>query len=454
VQHQFDHACKIAQDHQMAGRRAEAFAIWRELACKFPEQPMPFYALGMMCVEDDQDHIAIGMLQYAASINPRDAWTWANLGSVMKRQEHRDKAAVCYRKALEIEPKNQLALTGLAGCYVNAGNPAPGIVYARRALEIDGPHKPNARNDLALMLLEMGEWEEGFRHYRHRSDLAIYHVRDFGDVPRWDGQKVGTLALHAEQGLGDEILFASCLADVLPLADRIVAECNERVLPLLRRSFPSIIWYGTHDELMDREANGIKAWERLGDLSYLFRGSPQACPGIPYLRADYAKIRGYRARLEAMREGPYIGFAWLGGTGPTHRIERRAPREHWASLINNAPGVKISLQYGEDGARHARKMNLHHWQGVIDDLDETAALIMALDCVVSSPQTVIHMAGALGKRCLVALSSKPAWRYQLSGPMPWYKSVELVRQHEEDWGPVFFNIGERLANLRQLQAAE
>lgn len=449
---QFEQACKLAQDYQLAGQFSSALPILVDLACKFPEQPYPFYALGMQAVEEGQDHLAIAILQYALTLNPRDTFCWANLGTVMKRQEHIDKALHCYKNALEIDKKNPLALTNIAGCYVNKGNPQPGISYAKKALDIPGDHQKHARNTLALLLLESGDWKRGFEEYRYRSDLPNFHVRDYGAVPRWEGQKVATLAIHAEQGLGDEIMFTSCIPDAQQYADQIVAECNERNLPLLQRSYPSVRWYATHEELMDHEANGITAWKRMGDLPGWFRKSPKDCPGVPYLRADYAKVLGYRARLQAMGEGPYIGFAWLGGTSSTHRFDRRAPKEQWIELIQDAPGIKVSLQYGNE-ARSAKKLGLHHWQSVVDDLDETAALIMALDVVVSSPQTVIHLAGALGKRCLVALSSKPAWRYQITGPMPWYKSVELIRQPEDNWDYVFKTIGDKLADLRLLQAA-
>jgi hypothetical protein len=83
---------------------------------------------------------------------------------------------------------------------------------------------------------------------------------------------------------------------------------------------------------------------------------------------------------------------------------------------------------------------------MIDDLDEFAALIMALDAVVSSPQTAIHMAGALGKTCLVPMSNKPAWRYQMFGPMPWYGSVNLIRQNGDDWADVFDRVKVTLAD--------
>lgn len=441
-------ACLTAQQHYDSGNRSGGLEILKELACKFPDEPMPYYMLAMWLLEDGQDHLAIPVLHYTISLAPENPEMWSNLGGMFKKQEHRERAIACYQTALKIDQNFAPALKGMAGTFVNQGNPGPGLEYAKRALAIEGEHKIAARNDLALLLLESGDWENGFREYRSRADLPMYHVREYG-VPRWDGGTVKTLAVHAEQGIGDEILFASCLPDVR--AGQIVAECSPRLLTLFQRSFPHIRWYGSHDELMASEKPD--AWERMGDLPGRFRKKPSDCPGTPFLRADPAKVVGYRARLESMGNGPYIGFAWLGGTSGTHRLDRRAPRDHWGRLIERTPGTKVSLQYGEDGSRHAQQFGLHHWQSMIDDLDECAALIMALDVVVSSPQTVIHISGALGKRCIIPLSSKPAWRYQVSGPMPWYRSVELVRQKGDDWSPVFESIGDEVGALCNAKAA-
>ena len=441
-------ALKGVQSLYAAGHRPRALEIVKELATKFPDEPMPTYMLSSWLLEDGQDHLAIPLLRFVATLAPDNPEVWANLGGLFKKTEHRDKAIECYDKALAIDPNFPAALKGMAGACVNQGDPERGIIYARRALQFHGPHEPSARNDLALLLLESGQWEEGFREYRRRVELPMFHVRDYGIAPRWDGkEKVGTLAVHPEQGLGDEILFASCLPDLMPFAGKIVAECNDRLLTLFRRSFPDVAWFGTHEELM---ASGIRidAWERLGDLPGRFRKKPADCPGTPFLKADPAKVAGYRARLEALGAGPHIGFAWLGGTSATHRLDRRAPRSMWAELIHRAPGVKVSLQYGPEAAKHAAEWGLHHWPAAIDDLDEFAALIMALDVVVSSPQTAVHFAGALGKPCIVAQSSKPSWGFQLSGPMPWYRSVELVRQQGDDWMQVFRGIDADLAKLR------
>jgi hypothetical protein len=94
-------------------------------------------------------------------------------------------------------------------------------------------------------------------------------------------------------------------------------------------------------------------------------------------------------------------------------------------------------------SRHG--IEVHHWQEAIDDYDETAALVGALDLVVSVCTSVIHLAGALGKPAWVMVPLIPEWRYMSEGEsMPWYPSVRLFRQRRyRQWNGVI----DRVAGL-------
>ena len=102
----------------------------------------------------------------------------------------------------------------------------------------------------------------------------------------------------------------------------------------------------------------------------------------------------------------------------------------------------VCLQRGDckdeiDAAR-AAGLDMQWWPEAIDDIEESAALIVALDQVVSVDNTVVHLAGALGRSCFAILSRVPDWRYRSEGDdMPWYPSVKLFRQARvHDWQEV------------------
>jgi hypothetical protein len=112
----------------------------------------------------------------------------------------------------------------------------------------------------------------------------------------------------------------------------------------------------------------------------------------------------------------------------------------------------VSLQYTDCGEELARLERDHgvripHWQEAIEDYDETAALVCALDLVVSVQTSVVHLAGALGRPAWVMVPAVAEWRYLARGErMPWYPSVEIWRQREPgEWAPVVEAIARRLA---------
>lgn len=458
------------------GQPDKALEIWDRMICDTPDRAEAYYGLGTCLAMIGRDGGAIAALNHAISLAPSNPNVWVQYGMIMRRNQHPDASRHCFQQALKIAPDHARALTGLAGSYVNMGDPAKGIQPARKALKLV-PDLWHAHNDLALLLLETGQWAEGWKEYGHRGNLDGYHVRDYGPVEKWTGERVRCLALHPEQGLGDEILFASCLPDLLGLKpgvthdpttgphphcpDEIVCEVNPRLLDFFRRSFPTVRFYGTHDEVMKAEYTTIEAWDRLGDLAQRFRPSPDACPGLPYMKADPAATLGYRARLEALGPPPYLGLAWHGGTPATHEAVRNAPLEQWKKILDG-PGTKISVQYGEHGQRFAPRLGLPHWQAAIDNIDELIALTAALDGVISVCQTQVHIAGSLGIPCLVVCPSRYSWQFAplFNGDparMAWYRSVALYRQPGLDWAPVFdrlaADIAETYAAVEREEAA-
>lgn len=414
------------------GRADLAAQMFDALVVSHPEKPEPYLGLGVSLYRLEKMGGAIAALNHAVSIAPDDPDTWAALGGVLKHNEHYEAARECFRRCIKIDPNHVGGLTGMAGSYVNQGEPDPGIPYARKALKLN-PDNIHALNDLALLLLEKGDWEEGWKRYGERYRHPNYHVRDFGGTPRWDGGRVKRLAISPEQGLGDEILFASCLPDVLREVDSVCMEVAPRLLEFFKRSFPQVSFYGSHEEMLAKEKPN--AWERLMDLPDWYRFYKDMCPGTPYMKADEAKVLGYRKRLEALGPGPYVGIAWKGGTKTTHEKLRNPPIELWSEIVT-LPGTFVSLQYG-DQAHVAEALNVPHWPKILEDLDEQAALIKACDLVITVCQTALHISGSMGVPTWVLTPKKTSWAFAGSDEkMPWYNSVRLIRE-KSGWPEMF-----------------
>lgn len=435
---------------EMAGRFQEALAIWDRAGCVSPTEPSCLVGMATNLLNMGLNAAGSAILRLCVEHNPELSGAWYLLAQGLRKQQDNEAARFCYDEALKRENPDSLKIhiyTGYAGSYVNMGNPEDGLKWAEKALEID-PEFSHAVNAKALLLLEAGRWKEGWVEYEKRWKLPAYSVRDYPGLPQWDGKsKVETLFIHEEQGLGDEILFLSCVPDLFPYADKIVGECQGRLIELFRRSFPQVTWYATPQEVVASEEYAAadpnrSAWFRMGDLPKIFRSEPKDCPGTPFLKADPIKVAGYKARLRALGPGPYIGFSWKGGTADTHERVRNAPKEKWRALIEKCPGTPVSIQYGP-----GEKLGLAHWQSAIDDLDEFAALLASLDLVVSCCGAAVHFAGGLGVPCWVSTPVEKAWRY--SAGMPWYSSVSL---YEGSWEKVFYGLGYDLERLSRKAA--
>jgi ADP-heptose:LPS heptosyltransferase len=75
------------------------------------------------------------------------------------------------------------------------------------------------------------------------------------------------------------------------------------------------------------------------------------------------------------------------------------------------------------------------WGPDITDFGTAAAMLSALDLLVTVDTATAHLAGALGLPALVLLPHVPDWRWGLSGEASdWYGSLRLLRQQRQgDW---------------------
>lgn len=397
------------------------------------DDPLVLFLLGAGYQSQKYLGTAISHLRRAVEIRPEMDMAWHNLGVCYRMAEYYDLAEGAYRKALEIDPDRADTLAMLAGAFINVGNPGPGILYARQSLELED--SPHAHNHLALALLETGAWKEGWKEYEHRWSVPerAQHIRDYGDVPKWDGRSLdGTLVIHGEQGLGDEILYMSLFHEIK--AEHVVIECAPRLVDLFERSF-GVQCYGTHEALMEDMWPGdeIAAWLPMGDLPRLFRNTDDSFDGQkPFLAPSPERVEKWRAKLDETGPGPHIGLAWYGGNQATHQSLRCVPLDKWAPILEN-DATFVSVQYG------VKEAQIPHWNP--DDFDELTALIQACDLVITVNQTAVHQAGGLGKECWTLTPKACAWRYAPGGDkMVWYPSVTQFRE-TNGWDEVIERVG-------------
>ena len=436
-----------ANELHLQGKFAEAELIYGQLMEQNYNNVGLMATLGSLYVQNQQWGLGIHFLQCAMDMGLKEPDAYTNLAVAYQRSGQYDKARIWYEKSIEGESTPE-ALTNYSGMFVEAGNPEKCIALCEDAIK-KNPHLAMAHWNMALALLGEGIWDRAWEEHEWGFiPKGLREDRDVIGLPKWDGTPGQRVLIYGEQGLGDEIMFASILPDILK-TNPVVLECHERLATLFRKAFPEIeAVYGTRwEEKVDWGGNHkFDARLAIGSLGKFYRRSREAFPGDSYLRADPLP-HGNKFR---------VGISWVGGGKKLGRVQKRSVPLTWWKSILNVPGVEfVSLQYTDSDEdldmMDARGYDIQrHEYAKAHEYYDTARLVASCDLVITVATSVVHLAGALGVPCWVLTPKFPAWRYQNQGGMPWYRSVRLYRSpdaKQDGWMPVIQRIGFDLDEL-------
>jgi tetratricopeptide (TPR) repeat protein len=363
-----------------------------------------------------------------------------NLALILKDQGRLDEARAMYQELIARSPDNPKLALDLGTLALECDGDLPAARAWYRKAQVSGEARP--RLSEALLDLAEGRFDSAWNKYEARKEVADQRFQHshFAHLPPWDGKSDCRLLVYGEQGLGDEIMFASMLPDLAQRVRRITVMCDARLGALFRRSFPDCEVIAEARASQDERAKtlqDIDAAVAAGSLGALFRRSRDDFPRhAGYLVADAGKVAGWKERLAA---GRHAGLSWIGGIQKTGRGRRSIPMEALQPLLE-LPLQWVSLQHGVSGSP------LREFPGVTEDLDDLAALLNALDVVVSVCNTTVHLAGALAKPVHVMAPFVPEWRYGISGDMLWYPSARVFRQARYgDWSEVIAAVARSIA---------
>lgn len=384
-----------------------------------------------------------------------------NMALIDRELGHYDNAVKKLKKALAIEPNYIEALSHLGLTLYDQGKPDEAIICYNTALK-KAPGFEEAIWNRSTALLSLGKYHEGWKDYKYRwrPNSNIRH-RPF-TYPPWNNTciKDGELLIYGEQGLGDEIMFSSCIPDSMKMHPNLIIECDKKLEPLFKRSFvdatvhgrkhpDDITWLKTHQS--------IKAQIPIGSLPSLYRNNQTDFPQRShYLKADPKRIEFWKSTLSKKFGNTLkIGISWRGGTSSTRALLRSIDIMKLTPIFKDNPFSFINLQYDDIDKdlyklKETENITIHNFPDAIADYDETAALVSALDLVISVQTAIIHLCGALGTTAWVMVPFSAEWRYQYTGKkIPWYSSVELFRQQSPDnWEGVVDQIKYRLDNYK------
>lgn len=442
---------------QNLGQLKRARAQYEAVIAQQPDNVRALLGLAQVLRDLNLHEEAVIPAQQAALAAPEDTGVLFQLASAQVNACQYEQALATYDRVEALRPElAPFLLSGRAVSHTYLGHfaTARALLEEAKATGIDNAGFSVFQGMLHLLHEDYGPGWDAYR-WRHLNDA--HHLR-LPPYPLWQGEPLEdkTVLILAEQGLGDQVMFASCLPDLLALKPRtVILEANARVAKTLARSFPQVRVHPSNQRDFDwlPRDTAIDFYAPIADLPRHFRRSREAFPQYTgYLVADPARVAHWRQRLDALDDRPKIGFTWRGGLQQTRRAIRSLTLERLAPLLADERFHFVNLQYGqvqEELAAFCRAQGLSvtDWPEAIADLDEFAALVSALDLVITVCNTTVHYAGALGRPCWVLAPYVPEWRYGLTGPqMRWYPSVRMFRQPAmHDWDSVLTELRTALA---------
>ena len=383
-----------------------------------------------------------------------------NLATVLHEIDDLEAAIASYEAAEKCTPGRREVLIGMGLARLELDQLDAAITCFDRILAMD-PHYPEAHLYKAMAQLKRGEYAEGWDNYDHRFDTEeIRGARRDYPGPRWRGEALQghTILLIAEQGFGDTIQFIRFAPLLVERGARVIVEAPAPLATLLG-SMPGIRIVVAGAALPPYDFHSY-----LMSLPRFLARNLGAIPAvIPYLQPTPTKMAAWRERLAA-DSGFKVGLVWAGDPHKEHPSGYRADRRRSSSLgqlarLGEVAGVSwYSVQKGAAAAQaHAADapFELVDTGPELHDFDDTAALLQALDLVVTVDTAVAHLAGALGRPVWVMLRYDCCWRWlKERNDSPWYPTARLYRQPRRfDWAAVAADVVRDLAPLAAGQTA-
>ncbi|NKB43058.1 MAG: tetratricopeptide repeat protein [Alphaproteobacteria bacterium] len=407
---------------------------------------------------------ALGDFELAIDLAPNNAEAWNTRGLALRTLDRHDEAETAFRRALEIDPKMTVARVNLAHMVNEIRGTDAALTELDEAIA-QSPDDPKCHMDRSVPLLLDGRIAEGWDGQRWRFRLPPdFSGRRDHPLPPWDGSDLAdkSILVWGEQGIGDELLHASMIPDLLKMAKHVVIETEQRLVPLFARSFPQATVVArtspTDPTLGDLEIN----WQTAaGDLCEFLRPDLSAFPKqSSYLASNPDHRSIFVDRYSAKDSSALrVGIAWHTARAKDG-WQKSIPLELWSPILATAGTMFVSLQYGEHSDEIARSESATGCPIMkdpevdsLENLDAFASQVAAMDLVISNSNTAAHMAGALGVPVWTMVpravyGGAPWYWFKDGSASPWYDSMTLYRQTRwHDWGDTIAHVAADLSAL-------
>lgn len=374
-----------------------------------------------------------------------------NLLALLLTETGRFEGALAIMNDLrESDPQDWEPICNMACILSSLGQMEEAANLYRQAVPM-APRDPRLRLNHSITMLKSGRMAQGWAEHEWRFGLPGHTSMPLDRLlpnisPSLDlrGKRV---LITQEEGLGDTLMY---LRYIPPLArtgaivhiwgtETLAAIC-ERVVGVAE------VQFGGETPEYDYHCPFIS-------LPRAFSGTSDAMgTPVPYLSADRRKAEMWRQRLQDDHK-LRVGLVWAGAARPEDTAALMVDRQRSMPLSTLTPLANIegASFYSLQKDRPAEQIpdfpgKLINFMPECHTMDDTAALMVNLDIIVSVDTSAVHLAGGLGKPAIMMDRVNNCWRW-LHGreDTPWYPQMTIIRQTRfADWSDVVERVKRRL----------
>lgn len=418
-----------------------------------PDLPHGYNDLGTLLSDQNRFDDAIEIVRFALNLMPEVPMLWNTMGTIAYENQQKDEAITFYNEALRLDPNFHRARYNLGNLYFNYGDVEKALDSFEAFIEVSLPNHADtmeAKYARSQALLSLGRIEEGWREYQVRNKPLFRASTLFAtEAPFWNGEDLEgkTIMVIGEQGVGDEILFANPIRDLIArvgTTGNVLISVTPRLVRLFERAYPECKVgspsFTKHngklvhfDQWVD-DLGKLDYISPMGDLNVFLRPTPESYhTSTPIIAPDPEDILDWKTRLAEISDGPFVGICWRSGMLTSGRQKLFASLDIWGPLLKRDDITLINLQYGdvdseiaEIEARFGKKVHQMEGLDIRDDLDSNAALCGALDLVVSAATAASAIAAGVGTETWILLPDR-SWVLLGEEEYPWYPKTRAFK---------------------------
>jgi tetratricopeptide (TPR) repeat protein len=420
---------------------------------------------------------AINLLNFALDYYVNNVDIYYNLTHAYSLSGSLDNAFHTALKAIELNPLSPIGHSNLSSVLKQMGKFEDAIYSCETALKIDPNHLESILNYVSLTihdanidkisilnnakLLALKNSKEKIDNinyllsfcYLLNGDLSnAWNLHDFGlservpvenggrgpkrqfKVPMYNGQKTNQpVLLWKEAGLGDELMYLSCLNDFLNIHNNIILECDHRLVQILSRSFPNIRVrpesYFSPPSLLPHY-DDYSYHLPIGSLMRFVRNDFDSFKNSkPYLKSSNSSMNKIKSRLDKYNGFLKIGLSWRSGLRSPERNFNYHDIVDWENLFKLKNTIFINLQYSNisDEIKEVFDkfgVEIIYWDDINykDDLDDLISISLQCDYVITTATAIQHIASSAGSKVLL-ISDYGTWAHFGKNYDPWFKNM-------------------------------